>query len=739
MPSVASILLEIRGDSSDARKDLEDTARDLAAFGRETAEAGVQIETTEARNQLDELKARLSAFGSEDVTASANVTIAKALGELAALQLELDRIDGENVSVDVDVSRGVIERMTALGGVVEKLSADIGGDLTTAAEDGEREMTSFGSALGGITQLGPEVTGALALVAAVAIPALIGALFALAASAAAAVAGLGALAIAAGAALLPAIGLGIEAISRFKAQADTAGTAAHALKDAFSGVGPALSRALGPAADAVFRGLAATIKGIAPLIGQLRPAFTAFGQAVGKAFKAVGDQFKDPIWGLFFLQLLQAATQIAPLMASAFSSVANIFRNIASAALPSLISGLKSVSGALGGLSGSSVGINLGPVVSQLNSWLALIGQVGRAFLGMLKGAAGPGQQLVDWLTKGAKSLADWANSAKGQQEIKQFFVSTIPLVEQIVTLVAKLIVFFLNLSETAAPALAGIVGALSTMIGVASSVVGALRPIVAALVSVGSTVGVFAVVSAAIGLIGTALRAIPGIASSVWGRIKAIFSGGVHISVSISNAVVGVAKGIWGTVKGIFSGGVHIAVSIANAVVSAARTIFQTVKGIFAQGVRIAVSIASSVVSTAQSIFNHIKDIFSEVITLHISVPTPSLPHIPGLAVGAREFAGGVALVGENGPEIVNLPGGSDVFTAPDTRRILEKMASGVRSALIPNIAVSAPGAAAITAPAITGGGTNNHITVVAPPGESPDVESFVAQLDAKLRLGGL
>lgn len=37
--------------------------------------------------------------------------------------------------------------------------------------------------------------------------------------------------------------------------------------------------------------------------------------------------------------------------------------------------------------------------------------------------------------------------------------------------------------------------------------------------------------------------------------------------------------------------------------------------------------------------------------------------PRVPGFAGGVRDFAGGLAMVGERGPELVNLPGGSDVI----------------------------------------------------------------------------
>ena len=46
-------------------------------------------------------------------------------------------------------------------------------------------------------------------------------------------------------------------------------------------------------------------------------------------------------------------------------------------------------------------------------------------------------------------------------------------------------------------------------------------------------------------------------------------------------------------------------------------------------------------------------------------------LKRIPGFADGVRNFGGGLAIVGERGPELVNLPKGADVFTNEESRRM--------------------------------------------------------------------
>lgn len=55
------------------------------------------------------------------------------------------------------------------------------------------------------------------------------------------------------------------------------------------------------------------------------------------------------------------------------------------------------------------------------------------------------------------------------------------------------------------------------------------------------------------------------------------------------------------------------------------------------------------------------------------------NIPLIPTFARGTNWFGGGIALVGEEGPELVNLPSGSSVKTANQTKSILNKRNSNI------------------------------------------------------------
>lgn len=82
----------------------------------------------------------------------------------------------------------------------------------------------------------------------------------------------------------------------------------------------------------------------------------------------------------------------------------------------------------------------------------------------------------------------------------------------------------------------------------------------------------------------------------------------------------------------------------------------------------------ARAIANTAIGIINAIIDrINSFQIHIHVDPPGPGqvdfdwsgagIPHIPTFATGIKRFTGGLAIVGESGPELVSLPKGSDVL----------------------------------------------------------------------------
>lgn len=115
---------------------------------------------------------------------------------------------------------------------------------------------------------------------------------------------------------------------------------------------------------------------------------------------------------------------------------------------------------------------------------------------------------------------------------------------------------------------------------------------------------------------------------------------------------------------------------SIVNGIVNVVTTLPGRIKGAFASAGQILGSIGRSIADWINS-----NTIFGDTVKVG-----PVSLKIPALARGTSNFQGGMALVGEQGPELVNLPRGSQVFTASQTRSLA---AAGVSGSAAPEVRV--------------------------------------------------
>jgi hypothetical protein len=109
---------------------------------------------------------------------------------------------------------------------------------------------------------------------------------------------------------------------------------------------------------------------------------------------------------------------------------------------------------------------------------------------------------------------------------------------------------------------------------------------------------------------------------------------------------------------------------------------------------------LGSNIVQWAKDVVHDVVAVFKEIggaLKEAIAVAVPGggflegvahVLHVPGFATGTISAPGGLAVVGENGPELVNLPQGSQVLTAAETRATLSA-GGGNRSLVINNLNV--------------------------------------------------
>jgi phage-related protein len=606
--SVANILLQVTGESDDARRELEAVSRDLALFGRETAEAEADLDTTPAKAHLEELEAKLASFSADDHSTEVNVLIAKAQADIAVLQAELERIDGENVTVDVDVRRGIVEKISSLTGQIERL-----GQETEQVSDGaiRRFISGIGeadigvgrwsSSLSSILQIGPAV---VAIVVAI-----VGQLVAMVASAANAVAGIGALAISLGAALVPGILLAVGAVAKFSAESEKAGTAAFALAGNFKDVWNTFQGATAGGANAVFQGISDALRDLDPVVHSLAPAFTRLGTAAGDAFRLLGRQFASPAWRQFFVFTTDSLAKLTPLFARSFGSFARILANIATAAMPFLIQGFRLLAKGLGVIAGKTSDIeslrnSIGGMVDSLRAWGHLLGGVVKLAGAFVAAFAPIGDEIVGALGTGAENLADWLRSSEGLRKVKQFFQDTGPLASEVGKLILNVGLALIQLGQFVAPAITPIVKGFNELFGVLNKVLSWLNDHVspgfrAVLGTVGALVaglGKFRVAgqvaAGAFRLVVGALGALGGAFGDTGKAIAAGFTSAMSAVVStardIARSAVGAVRGLIGAAtdagRGIFNavragfnaargGVVAIARAIATAAVDAVRS----------------------------------------------------------------------------------------------------------------------------------------------------------------------
>ena len=205
-------------------------------------------------------------------------------------------------------------------------------------------------------------------------------------------------------------------------------------------------------------------------------------------------------------------------------------------------------------------------------------------------------------------------------------------------------------------------VNVLNVVIGVITAVINVIAWLIQALVSI-----ITWVIEAGIAIgnaFTTAYNTVTAVFAGIgawfaarWAEITAVFAGvgawfaGVWQGAvnNISNifwGVVGIVRGVWNSITGIFG---QIGSFVSNAIGGA-------VKGAF-NG---AITIAENAINGFINMINGAIGIINKI--PGVSIGKIGTINLPRFASGVNNFGGGLAVVGENGPEVVNLPRGANV-----------------------------------------------------------------------------
>jgi tape measure domain-containing protein len=141
----------------------------------------------------------------------------------------------------------------------------------------------------------------------------------------------------------------------------------------------------------------------------------------------------------------------------------------------------------------------------------------------------------------------------------------------------------------------------------------------------------------------------------------------------SIWTSVSGFIGNIWNNISKMVG---DKAVAMKNVLVTNFSNARDVVIGVFRGMVNGIIGALNGGINALRSFLNGIADAINTVeSTLGVSggrVGHVAIGNIPRLARGTKGFAGGMAMVGEQGPELVYLPGGTQVATAGQTKNLL-------------------------------------------------------------------
>lgn len=651
----ASVLLEILGSNEEARDALRETAEDLAAFDRETAEAELDVNATKAKNEIKAIRSELARLDSESAAPEVKALIADAMVNLRRLEREVQAVDRMDATVDIDVRRGSLE--TAIGGIGQ-LKARVAeavpefGRLTVATERSERRMTTFGGGMrsfaGGIRTVGTILIGLL-------IPGMIslaGTFVPLIAAAASGAAGLGALGVALAGA---AVSAGVFGIAVARALKD-GGPLAQELKQAVRGLGREFQDAAHVGVSAFLNGLIPAVQAVGRAMPALKQAFTTFGNAAGQAVFLLGDRLAGlvPEFG----KLTGQAAFLAGPVARGIGNLAEIFLNIARAAMPSLVRGATSFADLLGVIARKTrdIGATRSVIATMVTDFKALVRlgvAVGRALSTVFTALVDDGRQGVGALTELVNEFTRWARTVEGQRAIRQFFQEAFFSIRDLGNFVrtygpgigaffatfGKLTTTLMQILNRLGPAVVVVAGALAGaatffriltaavvpiisplryvvgFLGFLASVLGAAAAstafLLGPLIALGYAIThLGAIVEAVTGAIGAAWRAAKDVLSQVWASLRALaesYWNAIRTAVTTAARVMtSVATGVWRAARDTIS-------SIWGALRSAASSIWAAIRGLVGDASRAARDAAVSAFRAAKdalvAVWGNLKD----------------------------------------------------------------------------------------------------------------------------------
>lgn len=131
--------------------------------------------------------------------------------------------------------------------------------------------------------------------------------------------------------------------------------------------------------------------------------------------------------------------------------------------------------------------------------------------------------------------------------------------------------------------------------------------------------------------------------------NVSAVINSVVSWFQGLPNRIMGGISSLLGRISSFFG-------SVGNAISNGISSGINSAKGMLTGGINWMIDKVNSLIRKVNNTAGKVPGV-------------PNIPEIPRLATGTQFFSGGLAMVGENGPELVRMPRGSRVYNAQETQ----------------------------------------------------------------------
>jgi phage-related protein len=320
----------------------------------------------------------------------------------------------------------------------------------------------------------------------------------------------------------------------------------------------------------------------------------------------------------------------------------------------------------------ATVGTAIGMLVAYFGQVFATVQavwpQVQAIIMTALQGAWAVIQQVVGMIVTFWQNNHEHIQStiATAWTRIQSIIQTVLPLIQQIVQSVFSAVSTFLQTHGAEIQQfLTQAWNQISTIIQLAISVIQA------------TIIPAFQAVAKFLSAHGTEIQTVLG---GAWNIIKGVIKVALDLIQGILTVALDIFQGNWSGAWNAIKATVGKVWDDIKIVIGGALTILETALGGAWARIRDGASsawngIKNAIVNAFNGITQPIRDALNSVIDAMNSairsfnaLPGPDIGLIPHLAMGTAAFAGGLALVGENGPELVGLPSGARVWPSSTT-----------------------------------------------------------------------